>query len=173
MALERRKIDPDRDRDTLLPLHCMACYASECAWARRAPYHEYEAEWLATSQPASFLSDLKRSMEDARTIAEFWCEDDGQVVGYLWAVFRKVDGYSVVIAEVNDIAVVPEYRRRGLGLAMLRHAEEVARRHGADLLRSGTGIENIPSQELHKKAGFATHRVDYERVLNPRLDGSA
>ena len=41
-------------------------------------------------------------MEDERTTASIW--EAGVVVGFVWVVFREVDGYDVTIAEINDIA---------------------------------------------------------------------
>jgi GNAT superfamily N-acetyltransferase len=47
-----------------------------------------------------------------------------------------------------DIAVALDYQRKGIGIMMLRHIEELAKERGATLLRSDTGIENMASQKL-------------------------
>ena len=103
-------------------------------------------------------------MMDKRTIAEVW-EDERFVVGYLWVVFIDLTDYNLTFAEVNDMAVVPEYQRRGIAFEMLAHSEHLAREKGAHSLRSGTGIENIASQKLHEKYGFQTYRLQYEKLL--------
>jgi len=103
-------------------------------------------------------------MVDERTIAEIW-EEDGRIVGYLWVTFSDIPDYDLTIAEVMDIAVADEYRRRGVGRVMLHHAEDIARKHGAALLRSDTGIENVASQKLHEKMGYNPYRIGYEKIL--------
>lgn len=65
-----------------------------------------------------------------------------------------------------DILVVPDYQRKDIGTMMMKHIEEVAKKKGATLLRSDTGIENIASQKLHEKSGFKPYRIYYEKILS-------
>ncbi len=159
-----RVIDPEQDRDLLLEFHCRINYESETPYARSIPYETYRAQWLSTSQPATFLAHLSESKQDERTVAEF-LEEDGVAVGYLWTVFYDLPDYDLIIAEVMDIGVAPDHQRRGLGRKLLQHAEDMARREGATLLRSDTGIENVASQQLHEKLEFRPYRICYEKVL--------
>jgi GNAT superfamily N-acetyltransferase len=166
MKLRKRCADVKGDKNVLLELHCAANYASETPWARRTPYGKYRDKWLSTPQPAAFLSDLARSLRDRRTITEIWETDCGEAAAYAWVTFTDVEGYGITIADVRDIAVAEGFRRRGIGAKILRHIEAVARRNGAAVLRSETGVENAASQALHRKSGFAVHRIDYEKVLS-------
>ena len=167
MNLHRRRIDPKVDRELLLELHCLGNYESETPWGRNVPYESYRKYWMATSQTESFLNSLEHSLGDARTLGEIWKTDDGTPVAYLWITCKDVQGYDVVIAEVNDIAVAPEFQRRGIGRQLLEAAESHAGAHGASLLRSETGIDNLASQELHNGAGFKTYQIRYEKTLIP------
>jgi GNAT superfamily N-acetyltransferase len=164
MRLRYRRIELARDRGFLLEMHCLSNYESESEWARRAPFEQYRAEWLATSQPGQYVAALERSLGDERTLAEV-CEVAGVAVGYLWVTFADVPEYGQVIAEVSDIALAPEHQRQGLGRRMLAHAEDAARRRGATLLRSETGAANVASQRLHAKSGFRVYRMGFEKVL--------
>ena len=160
-----RVIDVNNDRDVLLEFHCRINYESETPYARKVPYEQYREKWLSTSQPESYLSHLTETMKDERTMAEI-LEDDGVIVGYLWVTFTDIQDYNITIAEVMDIAVAPDYQRRGIGLKMMRHIEEIARERGATLLRSDTGIENVASQKLHERFEFKPYRIHYEKVLS-------
>jgi len=166
--LSPRKIDILTDRNMLLELHCLINYASDSPWARAIPFEQYREKWLNTSQPEVFLKDLAESMVDRRTIAEIW-EDTGAVMGYLWVTFSEIGGYSITIAEVKDIIVTADYRRRGIGRKMLAYAEQLARDRGADIFRSETGIGNTASQKLHTSSGFETYRIQYEKLLTDPL----
>ena len=165
--ISQRKVNLACDRDAILEFHCRINYESETPYARQISYNEYREEWAGSSQPASFLSDLAQTREDDRTIAEVW-ETGGHIVGYLWMRFTDSLDYDLIVAELMDLAVVPEYQRRGIGLKMIKRAEEHARKMGAALLRSDTGIENLASQRLHEKAEFRPYRICYEKVLRDK-----
>jgi ribosomal protein S18 acetylase RimI-like enzyme len=162
--MRHRRIDVERDRASLLELHCCINYESETPYARRMPYAQYRETWLGTSQPDSYLSHLVESLQDPRTIAEV-VEEDGAIVGYLWVTFTDLEDYGLTIAEVMDIAVTPDYQCQGVASELLRRAEVQARRAGATLLRSDTGVENVASQRLHDKLEFRPYRIHYEKVL--------
>ena len=164
--LSRRKVDIKADKDTLLELHCRINYESESPWARVEPFDQYREKWLSTSQPESFLTDLAESMTDKRTIAEIW-EDDGAVVGYLWVRFSDLHwgDDNLTTAQVYDLMVTDDYQRHGIGRKLLAHAEKLARDRGADILRSGTGIENTASQSLHESFAFKIYYIQYEKFL--------
>ena len=164
--LNPRKIDIQIDRDILLEFHCRINYESECAWGRSRPYEQYREKWLSTSQPKSYLTDLAESMKDERTIAEIW-QDGDSVVAYLWVAFTSMPDYDISMAEINDIAVVPDFQRQGIALKLMAYIEQHARERGANLLRSGTGSQNVASQRLHAKSGFQTYSIRYEKLLSP------
>ncbi|MFQ5910608.1 MAG: GNAT family N-acetyltransferase [Thermoplasmata archaeon] len=160
-----RVVDVKADRDLLLDLHCRINYESETKWAREVPYEDYREKWLSTSQTEQFLSDLKGSLEDERTIAEI-AEDDGVLIGYIRVTYMDIRDYNVTAAEIMDIMVTPERQRQGIGLELMKHIEEQALARGAAVVRSDTGIENTASQKLHEKCGFKPYRVRYEKVLS-------
>ena len=162
--LQYRPIDIKSDRDILLEFHCQINYKSDTQFARTTPYIQYREKWLSTSQPQSFLSHLAETMKDGKTIAEI-LEDDGVVVGYVWVKFTDVQDYNIMIAEIMDLVVIPDYQHQGVGTKMLEYVEEIARKRGASLLRSDTGMENIASQKFHEKLGLKPYRIQYEKVI--------
>ena len=159
-----RDIDVASDREILLEFHSTTNYESGTPWARSVPFEQFLDIWLGSSQVEVFLSELVASLKDPRTIAQLW-EDDGSVVAYVWARFTDIPVYSLTVAEVLDIAVVPDHRRRGIATMVMKRVEQLARERGANVLRSGTGIENLASQELHRSVGFQTVHLEYEKVL--------
>lgn len=162
--MDTRTVVVEKDRAALLEFHCQGNYESEAVWARTVPYADYRLKWLTTSQPESFLRAVSESMADPRTIAEV-VEEEGEVVAWLWVTFSDIPEYGLTIAEVNDIAVAPQRRRRGLGLQLLEHAERLGRERGAAVLRSEVGIENVASLHLHEKALFGPFKTLYEKRL--------
>lgn len=163
---KHRKINIDADRDLLLEFHCQINYECDSKWEQAVGYEKYRSRWMSLdSQIDEFLNALNRSMADKRTIAEIIEDETGHSVGYLWVMFIDIPAYETIIGEINEVYVIPEYRGQGLGLYMLKYAEESAVKVGAKLLRSGTGFENKASIGLHEKFGFNVYRVEYEKVL--------
>lgn len=74
--------------------------------------------------------------------------------------------------EVTYLGVTPEGRRRGLGLAALKHGLELARPH-AKRLELAVDERNAPARKLYQKAGFipfdrrAVHLAILEPTANP------
>ncbi|WP_176706538.1 GNAT family N-acetyltransferase [Paenibacillus hemerocallicola] len=159
-----RKVGP-ADKPVLLELHCEINYACDTSWARELPYGEYRAKWMSTSQPGQYYDSLIRSMDDPRTMAQLAETEDGRTVGYLWVEYVDVPDYGLTIAEIRDFVICGDFRGQGRGLGLLAHIEEAAKRNGADLLRSETGSDNIASCSLHRKHGFETYRVAFEKRL--------
>ncbi len=165
MGLQHIKINLEKDRDYIFESHCLINYECDTPWARKIPYEEYRANWYSnTDQTNGFMSALCDSMKDERTIAEIIKTENGDTVGYFWVPFYGDDA-SFIWADVQDIYIEPEYRRRGVAKALMEYAENEAKRNGAKVIRSGTGCENTASQRMHQKAGYYQYRMEYEKVL--------
>jgi GNAT superfamily N-acetyltransferase len=160
-----RKIDLEKDRATLLEFHSLTNYESTGRILRHSyAFPEYSKIWLNSNGVAEYLKAMAKSLEDKRTIAEIW-EEKGQTVAYIWVRFSDYPAWEATVAEIDDILVIPEYQGKGIATKIIKHVEKTARERGAVILRSGTGIENIKSQGLHKKTGFETCRVEFEKQL--------
>lgn len=160
-----RPIDREHDKSLLLELHCEVNYACDTSWSRELPYEEYKGKWMSTSQPEQFYSALLETLDDPRTIAELAEDDDGRLIGYVWATFADVPEYALTIAEIRDFYIAPDYRREGYGMRLLAYVEDSVRRSGANLLRSETGTDNAASRSLHRKYGFGEYRICLEKRL--------
>lgn len=163
--LNIRTVDVESDKADLLEFHVVGNYESDSPWARQVSFEQYRKEWLAnTPQTEEFLSHLAESLQDSRTIAEIW-EADTAPIGFLWVTFDEIVGWNLTVAEVRDLELAAGHRQRGIGSNMLVYAEELSRQRGAGLLQSGTGVDNVASQELHAKMGLEIYHVDYEKRL--------
>jgi len=66
--------------------------------------------------------------------------------------------------ELQDVSVRPEYRRRGVAMALTVAAEREARRRGADRLRLKVSIDNEGPQALYRRAGYVDGGIPPQRV---------
>jgi len=86
----------------------------------------------------------------SRTIV--W-EDEGHPVGSVMIVFEAER------ARVLSIAVLPGYRRRGIGDTLLDAAEQAARQHGARVVRLEVSTKNRSAIALYRRRGYRTEGV--------------
>ena len=75
-------------------------------------------------------------------------EVEGRVVGYcgVWIVVDE--------AHITNIALLPEYRGRKLGEALLMNVIEVAKEKGAKTMTLEVRMTNTIAQSLYRKLGF-------------------
>jgi len=75
-------------------------------------------------------------------------EADGKVIGYcgLWVILDE--------AHITNIAILPEYRGKRLGEALLKMVMQYAVEHGAETLTLEVRVSNIVAQNLYRKLGF-------------------
>jgi ribosomal protein S18 acetylase RimI-like enzyme len=163
--LSYRPADLEKDRDFIMMMHSLGMFENDSASVSIGDLADYRAWWGQTAQADEFIELLANSLEDERTIAEVW-EEDGRPVAFLWVVFSRIAGYEVTVAEVNDLEVLPTHQRVGIGTMLMQHAEQLAREHGADLLRAETGVDNQAYQGLHRKLGLSPYRIRFEKRLH-------
>lgn len=93
----------------------------------------------------------------------------GTVAGYV-TVMMKVTSEEMGAGDfefglVTDIVVLPEYRKSGLGRALLDAAEALARANGVKWLRVGALAANRAARDLYGLNGFSELYVELEKEL--------
>lgn len=130
------------------------------------PYADYQAEWFSLrGQIEAFYSYLQTSAAHPYTIAEILETENGETVGYFWAPFVVDTESGFCFVDVQDLYIEEAYRNRDIASELLQYAEDLARQHGAKVIRSGTGCENTRSIALHEKLGFSPYHYEFEKVL--------
>ena len=82
----------------------------------------------------------------------------GEVVGYTNVLWES--GYGPFrlegIPEINDLNVIDGWRKRGVGSALIREAERVAREAGKPVMGIGVGLtpDYAAAQRLYPKLGY-------------------
>jgi aminoglycoside 6'-N-acetyltransferase I len=94
----------------------------------------------------------------------------GAIVGFIEVGLRScADGcdMSRPVGYVEGWYVAENYRRAGIGSALLRVAEDWAREQGCTEMASDALLENILSQDVHRAAGFTEvdRAVKYRKTL--------
>ncbi len=100
---------------------------------------------------------LKRTRAEMETLVPsgFVAVAGGRVVG-----FAAVEIYSRKLAEIQCLAVEPEFQRHGLGSQLVRHCVDLARQHGVMEVMAISS-----SEHFLQKLGFDYSLPDQKRAL--------
>ena len=121
------------------------------AWNREDIPKIAEMEKVCFSDPwkeNAFLSAMASNFFHGVLI-----EENGEMVGYACE--------SVVFedAEIENVAVLPSFRGRGLGKVLMQSLEGIAKELGAEQSFLEVRVSNEPALALYKKFGYEPVRV--------------
>lgn len=86
-------------------------------------------------------------------------EKDGVLCGYYSLLFQADNE-----CELNNLAVLPEYRHAGIGKELLEHAYSIARDNGCKVMNIGIVEENKKLRKWYEDNGavhIGTHKFDF------------
>ncbi len=109
----------------------------------------------------AFATDEKRLLwhMDSEHRLMFVDEEDGVLRGYCSLLLKK-DGEC----ELSNLSVLPEYRHRGIGTALLKHSVRTAREHGCKVMRLSIVEENRVLRSWYEQNGAVhtgTEKFDF------------
>jgi ribosomal protein S18 acetylase RimI-like enzyme len=109
-----------------------------------------------------FRHSLAILLKDAGT--EFFLALDalGAALGYVQARYRYSAWTSALEAELEDVFVVPEARRHGVGLRLLEFAMARAIDRGCRSIGLNTNERNTGALALYRKCGFVAKRARWD-----------
>ncbi|MDX8363304.1 ribosomal protein S18-alanine N-acetyltransferase [Cytobacillus sp. IB215316] len=103
-----------------------------------------EASFATPWSKDIFLSEINNNKYAHYIVAE----ENGLVIGYCgaWIIIDE--------AHITNVALLPEYRGRKLGEAMLKQLVDFAKALGAKTMTLEVRVSNIIAQSLYRKLGF-------------------
>jgi len=117
--------------------------------------------WQRERSAAALMPDTEEALARAiETEALVVAEVEGRLAGTLIAGF---DGWR---GNLYRLVVEPEHRRRGIGLALVRHGEDRLRRQGAPRVTALVGAEEGDAAAFWAAAGYAHDRRISRYVRN-------
>ncbi|WP_230980988.1 ribosomal protein S18-alanine N-acetyltransferase [Rossellomorea arthrocnemi] len=92
----------------------------------------------------AFLNEIEHNHLSTYLVAG----DGDKLAGYcgVWLVVDE--------AHITNVAVLPDYRGRGLGEALMRKIMGIAIEFGARVMTLEVRVSNAPAQHLYRKLGF-------------------
>ncbi|MQM28363.1 GNAT family N-acetyltransferase [Glycomyces albidus] len=133
--------------------------------AAQEAVHEHDFQGLRPFNPHQVLVGLVVHDPDSRR--EHWAAVcDGQVLGYLGIALHDRDNTHLAGFQLG---VHPASRRRGIGSALLRHAEERALEDGRTSLTSWVDLPSEHSPDVRGDGGPFLIAKGYQRSLEGAL----
>ncbi len=112
---------------------------------------------LPENYPYYFFQQLLERFPKCFIVAEI----NGEVIGYVMnrierglSSFNPSPFHLVKKGHVVSIAVMPEYRRRGIGKMLLERGIEAMKEYGAEEVILEVRVSNEPAMRLYTKMGF-------------------
>jgi ribosomal protein S18 acetylase RimI-like enzyme len=141
------------------------CFVELQAFEQQLEPNRIDGQAIATTY-RHYLLDRCAQTDGAIFVAE----DSDTVIGFV-AVFAHVDSESLIeamtdYAYISDLVVLPAYRGRGVGRALLQAAETYARNHGATVLKVDVLVANTDAYNLYHGFGFHDHEMRLTKALS-------
>lgn len=134
---------------------------------RIIPLEYRHVEVLAALEQVCFGADAWSAQSIADEVendaARFFVaeSEEGDVCGYIGMLFA--DDFACVC----DVAVAPEYRRRGIAQMLIKRLFEECRGLGVAQLSLEARVSNAPAIALYKKMGFVSMGIRPNVYENP------
>lgn len=118
---------------------------------RLALWPEYESQWHAEEVRQFLAGALKMPFQALMAVAP-----TGEIVGFVELSIRSYaeDCMTDRVAYVEGWYVEPRVRRRGVGAALIRAAEDWGRSQGCTEFGSDAELDNLVSAAAHRALGF-------------------
>jgi len=110
---------------------------------------------------------LELILADPSRARIYVAREDGKVVAMAALHFTTSTAEGGKVAGLEDCIVHPEYRRRGIGKALLGYVLEQARTEGALRVMLLTDGDNLTAQALYRQLGFSPSSMLAMRLRLP------
>ena len=122
--------------------------------ALTALFDGYRIFYGQPSDPAGARAFLAERLERQQSTILLALGDDGAPLGFtqLYPSFTSIGMQRIFI--LNDLFVVPEARRQGVGKALLAAAAQHGRAQGAARLTLSTARDNRTAQRVYEASGW-------------------
>jgi ribosomal protein S18 acetylase RimI-like enzyme len=132
-------------------------------------FDAYRVFYQRTSDPAAAHACVSEQL--AKAVTRFFiARDDAQnsALGFVHLIPSLGTLAMRPIWYLEDLFVIPAARRRGVGRALMLHAEQFARDTGAERLTLSTAHDNHAAQALYRSVGYVRDDVfwQFHRTLS-------
>lgn len=93
-------------------------------------------------------------------------EENGRMIGYTNGEPKSVPYRRVKMFEIDNLGVIPEYKGKGVGKALLQAITDWAKDNGYDQLYLSCYAKNEEALGFYQKNGFSTLDIGLEKNID-------
>jgi ribosomal protein S18 acetylase RimI-like enzyme len=138
-------------------------------WVDILEWHaEFDEEFILDSDGETNFRFVLESAYDDTTQTVFVALHEKEIIGFVYGYIKKHSGFfkKRVLAHISDIAIKKEFRRKGIGTALMRRFEhEFARKNEVNGLSLYVHFKNEQGLNFYKKLGFDKKLVSMKKNL--------
>ena len=124
---------------------------------------------LFPAPPEEIPDETMREMFFADNALVLVCEKSGKISGYAYGTERKVENSHFTIErryiQVNDLYVLPECRKQGIGRALLEACREHSLKRGISTLEIGVYAFNQDALVFYNKLGYTPYAIRLSKKI--------
>ena len=137
----------------------------------RKDYDVVASLWRDVLNVPTSDEDLRKTYENMQGDDRYHtlvAEVGGKVVGLVTMVFVYAIGHPGGYFKVNGLGVKEEYRRKGIGKALLEAAETIAIDSGAPYIGLASGFSREDAHAFYERLGYKKTSYWFRKKLNER-----
>lgn len=127
---------------------------------------EQEAEFVADRDKQS--QGLSMLLENPGLGTILVSRETDKIIGMVILLYSLSTALGARVSTLEDMIVLPDYRRQGIGETLIQHAIHTATQAGCQRITLLTDDENVIGQAFYRKQGFkASSMRPYRLILSP------
>lgn len=113
----------------------------------------------------AYMRGLRKASDEGKDGMFIW-EINGEDVGWSWLKVHENEFFKEgAYGEINELYVVPKWRRKGLGKKIIVHAHHWFKEKGVNTLRVEVLASNKTALTFYKKFGFKANYLSLQKEL--------
>ena len=114
----------------------------------------------------AYMRTLKAAYEKGKDGMFIW-ELKGKIVGWSWLRIYENEFFKEgAYGEINEIYIVPEWRGKGIGNILMKHAEDWFRNKGIKTVRVEALATNEKALAFYRKHGFKPNYITLQKEIS-------
>ena len=165
MAVTFQTFNPSQHKELIIEYHCRMNYETNTFPLNQKPGYADDLKQWQSLEHDDFDNHIAKGLETTTIIIKMIVKDANRSAGNLYVDLADLKQRAVYKTDIGDNYIEPEIQTQGIGTRIMEYIDTECRRMGINLIRSGTGVQNIKSGGLHKKNGYTTSRYEFEKWI--------
>lgn len=127
---------------------------------------KYDDDFVAGFEDSSDGEKFFKDMIERADGCCFVAEEDGHLVGYVNGGAKKMVAHKAKYFEIDNLGVVPEKKRQGLGTRLLEVVTEWAKERGYEQMYLNSYSKNTGALEFYRKNSFREIDVSLKKAIS-------